>query len=140
MLPGPTSFDVLIVEDDLALLAFLVTRLDYEPDLRVVGYATDAAEGVRLANDLTPDIVLSDFDLPDLDGLTMLGQLRDVLPASALVLYTAVWSTSFERAARLNGADDCLDKTVPPSQLIAALRDALASRRSERVSQERSAV
>lgn len=139
MLPGPACLDVLIVEDDLALLAFLVTRLDYEPDLRVVGYATDAAEGLRLAGDLKPDIVLSDFDLPDLDGLTLLGRLRDVLDDAALVLYTAVWSPSFERAARLNGADDCLDKTVPPSQVIAAMRSALAARRTH-TGQARSAV
>lgn len=139
MTSGPASIDVLIVEDDLALLAFLVTRLEYEPDLRVVAYATDAAEGVRLATDLQPDIVLSDFDLPDLDGLTLIGTLRDRLPESALVLYTAVWSVAFERAARLNGADDCLDKTVPPSQVIAAMRDALAARRAE-IFQERSAV
>ncbi len=140
MIPGPATLDVVIVEDDLALLAFLVTRLDYEPDLRVVGYATDAAEGVRLAAHLSPDIVLSDFDLPDLDVLALLGKLRDMLPTSALVLYTAVWSSSFERAARLNGADDCLDKTVPPSQLITAMRDALRDRRARPVAQETTAV
>lgn len=135
MTPGLEQHDVLIVEDDLALLAFLVTRLEYESDLRVVGYATDAAEAQRMALDVKPDIVLSDFDLPDLDGLTLLGRLRESLPDAALVLYTAVWSASFERAARLNGADDCLDKTVPPSQMIAAMRHALDARRSETVSE-----
>ena len=137
---GPAWIDILIVEDDLALLAFLVTRLDYERDLRVLGYATDAAEAVALARDLQPDIVLSDFDLPDLDGLTLLGRLREELPDAALVLYTGVWSESFERAARLNGADDCLDKTVPPSRLIAALRSALEARRADRVAPESTAV
>ena len=127
---GPARWSVLIVEDDLALLAFLVTRLEYERDLTVVGYATDAAEGTRLAADLEPDIVLSDFDLPDVDGLTLLGSLRELLPTAALVLYTAAWSPSLERQARLNGADDCLDKTVPPSRVIAALRTSLEVRRS----------
>lgn len=136
---GTARLSVLIVEDDLALLAFLVTRLEYEPDLAVVGYATDAAEGMRLASELAPDIVLSDFDLPDADGLTLLAQLRTLLPDSALVLYTAAWSSSLERQARLKGADDCLDKTVPPSRVIAALRASLAARRSLE-SQESTAV
>lgn len=127
---GPPRWSVLIVEDDLALLAFLVTRLEYEPDLAVVGYATDAAEGRRLAADLGPDIVLSDFDLPDVDGLALLTSLRDLLPTAALVLYTAAWSQSLEREARLNGADDCLDKTVPPSEMIEALRTSLEARRA----------
>ena len=124
---------VLIVEDDLALLAFLVTRLEYEPDFRVVGYATDGHEGLRLAEDLQPDVVLSDFDLPDIDGLTVVGTLREQLPLSGLVLYTAVWSQSLERAARLRGADDCLDKTVPPSDVVAALRNSVAARRASAV-------
>jgi two-component system response regulator YesN len=137
---GQAPFDVLIVEDDLALLAFLVTRLEYELDLRVAGYATDAEEGMRLSEELRPDIVLTDFDLPDTDGLTMLDRLRAVLPDSALVLYTGAWTHDLERAARLNGADDCLDKTVAPSQLIAALRSSVAERRGEPVTQPSSSA
>ena len=127
----PTShvpLSVLIVEDDLALLAFLVTRLDYEQDLRIVAYATDGAEGLRLAAELRPDVVLSDFDLPDTDGVSLVGSLRVLLPAAGLVLYTAAWSARLELAARLAGADDCLDKTVAPSKVIEALRTSAALR------------
>lgn len=123
-----TPLSVLIVEDDLALLAFLVTRLDYEHDLRVLAYATDAAEALRLAHELRPDVVLSDFDLPDLDGVSLVGSLRVLLPEAGLVLYTAAWSARLERAARLAGADDCLDKTVAPSNVIQALRTSALSR------------
>ena len=129
MTPEEQILSVLIVEDDLALLAFLVTRLEYEPDLRVVAYATDAAEGLRLATELRPDVVLSDFDLPDLDGVALVGSLRVLLPDTGLVLYTGAWSSRLERAARLAGADDCLDKAVAPSEAIAALRDRAAGRR-----------
>ena len=122
--------DVLIVDDDLARLAFLITRIEYEPDLRVVGYATCAADAIRLAETLSPDIVLSDFDLPDADGLTQIGVWRATVPGAAVVIYTATWSPPLERSARLNGADVCLDKTVPPSRLITALRDSLLRRRA----------
>ena len=127
------SSAVVIVEDDLALLAFLVTRLEYETDLRVVGYATDAAEGARLCRELRPDIVLSDVDLPDASGVELVAQLRPELPESALVLYTAACSTRLEREAKLHGADQCLDKSLAPSAVIAALRESLSMRRAETV-------
>ena len=121
---------VLIVDDDLARLAFLITRLEYEADLRVVGYATCATDAAGMAEALAPDIILSDFDLPDADGLSQIGRWRQVVPHAAVVVYTATWSESLERAARLNGADECLDKTVPPSHLVAALRNSLMRRRA----------
>lgn len=124
------DIDVLIVDDDLARLAFLITRLEYEPDMRVVGYATCATDATALAGTLKPDIILSDFDLPDADGLGQIGMWRATVPSAAVVIYTATWSESLERAARLNGADECLDKTVPPSDLIRALRDSLALHRA----------
>ena len=133
MIPAHPSLSVLIVEDDLALLAFLVTRLEYEDDFRVVAYATDAAEALRLSGELKPDIVLSDFDLPDLDGVALVGSLRVMLPSTALVLYTGAWSSRLERAARLAGADDCLDKAIAPSDVVTALRAALRRRRPSTV-------
>ncbi len=129
MARGDTSAaTVLIVEDDLALLAFLVTRLEYEPDLRVVGYATDGREGLELAETLRPDVVLSDVDLPEMDGVELIGSLRALLPNAALVLYTAAVSPKLERAAKLHGADECLDKSIPPSVVVAAVRRSLAAR------------
>jgi DNA-binding NarL/FixJ family response regulator len=129
-LPGE-RIDVLIVEDDLALVAFLVTRLEYESDLRVAAYATDAGEGLRLARELQPDVVLCDYDLPDLHGVELIGRLRTELPAAALVLYTASHTSRLESAARLHGADECLSKTTPPSVLIRSLRVSLDRRRAE---------
>lgn len=132
---SPAVTEVLIVDDDLARLAFLITRLEYEADLRVVGYATTAAEGLELARALEPDIVLSDFDLPDEEGLAQVAAWRRAVPFAAVVLYTAVWSERVERSARLNGADECLDKNLPPSELVAALRSSLLRRRAPLLAQ-----
>ena len=139
MTPAHPSLSIVIVEDDLALLAFLVTRLEYEDDFRVVAYATDAGEALRLAQELKPDIVLSDFDLPDLDGVALVGSLRVMLPCTGLVLYTGAWSPRLERAARLAGADDCLDKAIAPSEVVAALRAALHRRRGSTVTEAQTA-
>lgn len=124
------SASILIVDDDLALVAFLTTRLEYEPGFRVAGFATDGSEAIQLARTMRPDIIISDYDLPDIDGLSLVQQLRGASPAAAIVLYTAVWSASLERSARLSGADDCLDKTTAPRVLVQSLRDALEARTS----------
>jgi DNA-binding NarL/FixJ family response regulator len=131
MSPTASSpLSVVIVEDDLALLAFLVTRLEYEPDLHVVGYACDGAEGLAVCQDQAPDIVLSDFDLPDVDGVALVGALRGMLPAAALVLYTGACTPNLVRQARMAGADDCLDKTLPPGQVVETLRARARARRN----------
>lgn len=115
---------VLVVDEDLARVAFLSTRLGYEPDFRVAGFATSANEALTLARTLRPTVVVSDHDLPDLDGRLLLEGLRAAVPDAAILLYTAAWSRARERTALLCGADECLDKSTPPSILIEALRGA----------------
>jgi DNA-binding NarL/FixJ family response regulator len=60
---------VLIVEDDVATRIGLETILSAEPDIEVVGQAATGLEGCRLAEELTPHVVLMDIQLPELDGI-----------------------------------------------------------------------
>jgi DNA-binding NarL/FixJ family response regulator len=60
---------VLIVEDDVATRIGLETILSAESDIEVVGHAATGLEGCRLAEELTPHVVLMDIQLPELDGI-----------------------------------------------------------------------
>jgi DNA-binding NarL/FixJ family response regulator len=73
-----------VVRDGLVLLLGLVDGIE------VVGAAADGGEAVRLAEQLRPDIVLMDLDMPVLDGAEATAMLRDRVPgASVLVLTTS---------------------------------------------------
>ena len=84
--PGPI-IRVLLADDHPIFRAGLRALLEAQPDMRVVGEAGDGAEALRLAHDLTPDVVLLDISMPGVDGLQALRRMQaDKIPSRALVL------------------------------------------------------
>jgi AraC-like DNA-binding protein/CheY-like chemotaxis protein len=90
--PGPDSIKVLIVDDDDCTRRTLSSYLHAQGHIAVI--ADTGAEGLRLAKAASPDVILLDFRLDDMDGLTFLRILRGDAPdeGPAVVLFTADWS------------------------------------------------
>ncbi len=98
--------------------------LNAEPDLDVVGEATNGREAVAMAGDLRPDIVLMDIRMPDLDGIEATRQvtaLRVEPPVRVLMLTTFDLDEYVYEALRA-GASGFLLKDVPAAQLAAGIR------------------
>lgn len=111
---------VLIVDDHPVVrkgLARLLSRADIE----VVGQAASGEEGVRLARDLSPDVVLWDLAMPG-GGLTGIGRLRRGSPGVRVLVLTALDDPLLAREVARAGADGFLAKTCPPEELVAAVR------------------
>jgi DNA-binding NarL/FixJ family response regulator len=118
------SVRVLIADDQALVRAGFKMILDAEDDLDVVGEATDGLEAVQLAQQLTPDVVLMDIRMPQLDGIEATRRvvaLDAATPVRVLMLTTFDLNEYVYEALRA-GASGFLLKDVPPEQLAAGIR------------------
>jgi len=113
---------VLIADDHPVVRQGLRTFLGVQEDIDVVGEAANGAEAVAQAEALTPDVILLDLKMPDVDGLTALRELRERgVPARVLVLTSAGERTRVLPVVRA-GAAGYLYKDVDPQALVQAIR------------------
>ena len=122
------SISVLIADDQWVVRDGLVLLLGMMEGIKVVGTARDGAEAVQLAEQLRPDIVLMDLDMPVLDGAEATAMLRERLPScSSLVLTTYVDELSIIPALRA-GARGYLTKDSNSEEVEVALRSVHAGK------------
>ena len=113
---------VLVVDDHPVVRQGLRSFLDVQPDITVVGEATDGAACVAAAEELHPDVVLLDLRMPDADGLAALRGLREhENPARVLVITSFTDPAAVAPAVRA-GAAGYVYKDVDPPALAAAIR------------------
>jgi DNA-binding NarL/FixJ family response regulator len=117
---------VLIADDHAVVRQGLRTFLDLQADIDVVGEAGDGAEAVAAAGELTPDVILLDLVMPELDGIGALRRLREVAPASRVIVLTSFGEDERLFAALRAGATGYLLKDVEPAELVRGIRTAHA--------------
>ncbi|MER6440319.1 MULTISPECIES: response regulator [unclassified Streptomyces] len=115
---------VLLADDQALLRSAFRVLVDSEPDMEVVGEASDGAEAVRLAGETRADVVLMDIRMPGTDGLAA---TRLISADPALAQVRVVMLTTFEvdeyvvRSLRA-GASGFLGKGAEPDELLNAIR------------------
>src|SRR3954451_18392635 len=80
---------VLVADDHPIVRQGLVSVLEDEDDLEVVGTAGSGAEAVRLAQRVRPDVVLLDLEMPEVDGVAAIPKLLSVSPDTGVLVFTA---------------------------------------------------
>ncbi|MFE0579464.1 response regulator [Streptomyces sp. NPDC058874] len=117
---------VVIADDEPLIRAGIRMILTSAPDIEVVAEAANGREAVELARSHAPQVLLLDIQMPVMDGLTALGELRRAVPeVRALILTTFGEKENVLRALGQGGAGFLL-KDSAPGELIGAVRAAAA--------------
>jgi DNA-binding NarL/FixJ family response regulator len=93
----------------------------------VAGQAADGADAVALAKQLQPDVIMMDLSMPVLNGLDATRLIRDALPSTPVVVFTAFTGVELEQAALAAGATAYLAKDANLEELRATLAAAVAA-------------
>ena len=113
---------LLIVDNQPSVRQGLQMMLAAEPDLCVIGEATDGAAALDLATLLRPDIVLLDVDMPRLDGLATASALRSVCPQASVIILSFHDDACARKIAANTGAAAFVAKSMPAATLLTAIR------------------
>lgn len=114
-----------LIVDDIAETRENVRKLlQFESDVEVVGTARTGREGIQLAQELDPDVILMDINMPDIDGISATEVIRQNSPHIQVVILSVQSDQNYMRRAMLAGARDFLTKPPMGDELISAIRRA----------------
>jgi pilus assembly protein CpaE len=113
---------VLIVDDFAETRENIRKLLQFESDIEVVGMARSGREGIQLAKETRPNVVLMDINMPDMDGIQATEIIAKEVPIAQIVIVSVQSDTDYLRRAMLAGARDFLSKPPPADELINTIR------------------
>lgn len=117
---------IVVADDQRAVREALATVLDAESGLEVVGLAADGEEAVELAHQFSPQVVLMDLRMPNVDGVAATKRLAAELPDVKVVVLTTFADDASILAALEAGALGFLTKDAGREQIALAVRSAAA--------------
>jgi NarL family two-component system response regulator LiaR len=124
------KISVLLVDDHRVVRQGLRDFLELQDDIDVVGEAGSGEEGVKLAQEFLPDVVLQDLVLPGIDGVEATRRIKAVSPSTRIIVLTSFADDDKVFPAIKAGAISYLLKDVQPEELARAIR---AAQRNEAV-------
>src|SRR5262249_26770124 len=122
---------VLIVDDIPETRDHLTKLLGFESDAEVVGSAASGTESLSMATELTPDVVLMDINMPDMDGIAATERLSAEVPTAAVVMMSVQGEADYLRRSMLAGAREFLVKPFSSDELTASIRQVYTREREK---------
>jgi PAS domain S-box-containing protein len=119
---GEKRIRIMLVDDHMVMRQGLAGLIGGEPDLEVVGQASDGKSAVNLVRDIQPDVVLMDIGMPGVDGIQATRIIRKEFPKIRVIGFSMFQEPEQEAAIRNAGAVDYLTKSGPAEAVIEAIR------------------
>ena len=116
---------VLLADDHALFREGLAGIINNQPDMQVVGEANDGLEAFVKAQELKPELILMDVQMPGMDGIEAVRQIKQVLPETIIIMLTVRGDDDMLFEALKNGAQGYLLKEIRSQDLLEMLRGAL---------------
>jgi DNA-binding NarL/FixJ family response regulator len=123
---GGDDVRVLLVDDHVMFTQSLARLLAEEPDIDVVGTARNGAEALELVEQLAPDVVLVDYNMPEQDGVAITARIKSQAPRTQVVMLTGSAEDRTLLAAMEAGVSGFLTKDRAADEVASAVRSAAA--------------
>nr|WP_092070517.1 response regulator [Dendrosporobacter quercicolus]NSL48280.1 response regulator [Dendrosporobacter quercicolus DSM 1736]SDM11640.1 pilus assembly protein CpaE [Dendrosporobacter quercicolus] len=122
---------VLIADDITATRDNIYKLMEFQPAMVAAGQAATAEEAITLAQQIEPDVILMDVNMPGMDGITAAGLIKQKLPAVGIVLMSVQGEDEYINKALLAGAAGYLTKPFTSDELLAAVESVCFNKSSE---------
>jgi DNA-binding NarL/FixJ family response regulator len=124
-----SAIRILIADDHQIVRLGMRTLLESQPDLEVVGEASDGPEVIRMSGQLFPDLIVLDIMLPHLNGIEVLRRIHSDYPDIRIVILSMYDNEAYVVEALSNGATAYVLKQSTSEDLVLAIRNSLAGKR-----------
>ncbi|MBN1977292.1 MAG: response regulator [Anaerolineae bacterium] len=113
---------ILIVDDVAETRENLRKLLSFAPDIEIIGAAASGQEGIELAKQFQPHIILMDINMPGMDGIAATEAILQEVPMTQVVVLSVQGESDYLRRAMLAGARDFLTKPPSGDELMGTIR------------------
>ena len=117
-----SKISILLVEDHHVVRKGISYLLSLEEDIDIVGEAEDGNEGIKMAKDLCPDVVILDITMPNLNGIDTIRRIRKSVPNTKVIILTMHTREQYIRQALREGASGYLLKESTHEELVNAIK------------------
>lgn len=124
-----SSIKVLVVDDHPMIRHGLIGMLRAADGMECVGEAENGYEAIRMCNQLSPDIVLMDMVMPDMDGAAATKTVCELSPKTQVIVLTSFVDQTLVYRAMQSGAHGYLLKTARADELVNAIRSVYSGKR-----------
>lgn len=119
---GIKMINVLLVEDHELYRMGCAMLLSKAENINLLAEAADGIEGIKKARELSPDVILMDIGLPNIDGIEATQRIKDFNPDTKILIFTSRDSDNDVFEAFKAGADGYIMKGATPEQTISAIK------------------
>jgi two-component system NarL family response regulator len=116
------AIKILIVDDHPVVREGIGSMLKREPDFKIVGEATNGLEAIEKVRELSPDVVLMDLRMPEMDGVEAISRIKEERPEIKFIILTTYSDDEYIFKGIAAGARAYLLKDAPREELFKAIR------------------